>query len=677
MRQHNFSNSLVLTYILVALLTYEWRDESHNDVSVRLHRIQKLRNTLNESITGLKTPDMLSVFKLGDGPWNYPEIKIGEWKKSSQCNPYSGRCSCLREWGLNLEECDEKSALTPVVLEASGWMTDWPYLPGLHRCKQSMCKVRHGHTSDSQTHARLFSVIDASSEKANANGAIAVVVAMESRRNYPLHGTLEFKYFFDLGVSYHNQVDIQVSYNNYLPKDFFSIGAPFDQKRNSLLFMHSNCVSKHRNKLFDLISPLIKVDALGPCKRNGDVATTLPQCAGLPRSGETVWSESECLLHHYKFYLAIENTIDEDYVTEMLYQGLRAGSVPIYFGAPNIRDFLPHPDSALLIEDFDNIDALIDYVKRASADELVYAKHMAWKSRKFPDQFINRVATNPMDSIFCKTCDLIATKYGDGVGPIAGGKGDGLLLPWCIIRSLTANSDAIIRRWYQPDAFKSSYSNLQTYVLSVKESRDRQSFIRQQLTEAQLQADLVIGFDQDEIDSNVFACWRPNNTLSSLSRQTALGPRVLSLAIKHIIAIWDMWQNGLEVALVLEDDVELASTFSQDVLSSLEEVPLNWDMITVGTCFNLHSTDESRRVSQRLYRPISSNLATRCTHAILWSYNGARKLLASLPIRWAIDFHINAVAGEADWESYWMEPALALQSEALPSLLQSERDGKT
>ena len=310
----------------------------------------------------------------------------------------------------------------PVILETSGWMTDWPHLPGLHRCQRSMCDVRHGHTSDTRTHTRLFSITDASTEKANANGAIMVVVAMESRARFPLQTTLEFKYSFDLGVSYHNQLDIQVSYNNYLPKEFFSIGAPFHQKRNSLLFMHSNCGPSHRNELFDSFSQLISVDALGFCKKNGDVATTLPQCSGLPRTGDSVWSESECLLHHYKFYLAIENSRDEDYVTEKLYQGLRAGSVPIYLGAPNIRDYLPHPDSALLIEDFDDIKALVDYIKRANADEQLYAKHMAWKITKLSEQFMDRVAKKPANSIHCRVCDLIATKYGDGVGPVSGGR---------------------------------------------------------------------------------------------------------------------------------------------------------------------------------------------------------------------------------------------------------------
>lgn len=194
----------------------------------------------------------------------------------------------------------------------------------------------------------------------------------------------------------------------------------------------------------------------------------MPQCSDLPRSSDTVWSESECLLHHYKFYLAIENSRDEDYVTEKLYQGLRAGSVPIYFGAPNVRDFLPHPDSALLIDDFDSIDALVDYVKRASADEHLYAKHMAWKNTQLSYQFMNRVATKPMDSIFCRTCDMIATKYGNGIGPISGGKGDSLNIPWCIVRSLKPIQDIILKQWHRYDDFTQSSLFIQTYVLSVK-----------------------------------------------------------------------------------------------------------------------------------------------------------------------------------------------------------------
>jgi len=659
------------------LILFNWLFDvfDNSNQVLQSDRILKSWNRLKLFTLEPPVPDVLHLFELGEGPWISNKVPAKEWKKFIECNPYSGRCSCLRDWGIHLNECIENATTNmPVLLEASGWMTDWPYLSGLHRCKRSICDVRHGHTRDSRIHARLFSVTDASVEKANANGAVMVVVAMESRSRFPLHGTLEFKYFFDLGVSYHDQLDIQVSYNNYLPKDFSSTGVPFNQKRNSLLFMYTNCGSLHRNELFDRISQLISIDALGPCKNNGDAATTLPQCAALPRSGDTIWSEKECLLYHYKFYLAIENSRDKDYVTEKLYQGLRAGSVPIYLGAPNIHDFLPHPDSVLLIEDFHSIEALVDYVKLASNDEKLYAKHMVWKTKNLSDTFMNRVATKPMDSIFCKVCDFIATKYGDGVGPSIGGKGDALNLPWCIVQSLNARPESVIKNWHKHENFMKSKNELRTYVLSVKGALKRQLFMHKQLTIAQLQADLVTGFDPSDVDIDMISCWRPHSTLDDRSHRDMIGPKLLSLVMKYVFALWNMWQEGVSVALILEDDAELKLTFSDDISAILREAPLDWDFIMVGTCSNIHATDDSLRVSQHLFLPTYPDRPTRCAHAILWSYSGAKKLLASMPIRWELDWHINSAAFEGNWTSYWAEPALSEQVQNYTSMLQTERE---
>jgi hypothetical protein len=86
---------------------------------------------------------------------------------------------------------------------------------------------------------------------------------------------------------------------------------------------------------------------------SAEVAAVVPQCAGLPRRGRTVWLESECLLHHYKFYLAAENSREPDYVTEKLWQGLRAGAVPVYLGAPNVRLYLPEGAAVFVDEELD------------------------------------------------------------------------------------------------------------------------------------------------------------------------------------------------------------------------------------------------------------------------------------------------------------------------------------
>lgn len=59
------------------------------------------------------------------------------------------------------------------------------------------------------------------------------------------------------------------------------------------------------------------------------------------------WESKIALYRQYKFVLAFENSILDDYVTEKLYDPLIAGVVPIYFGAPNITDYLP--DASCLV----------------------------------------------------------------------------------------------------------------------------------------------------------------------------------------------------------------------------------------------------------------------------------------------------------------------------------------
>ncbi|CAI6003896.1 unnamed protein product [Closterium sp. NIES-65] len=53
---------------------------------------------------------------------------------------------------------------------------------------------------------------------------------------------------------------------------------------------------------------------------------------------------SACAMSHYKFILSTENTRVPGYVTEKALEPLEAGTVPVYYGAPDIRSFMP-PES--------------------------------------------------------------------------------------------------------------------------------------------------------------------------------------------------------------------------------------------------------------------------------------------------------------------------------------------
>eukprot|EP01106_Pelomyxa_sp_JSP_P012332 TRINITY_DN3400_c0_g1_i1.p1 TRINITY_DN3400_c0_g1~~TRINITY_DN3400_c0_g1_i1.p1 ORF type:complete len:184 (-),score=38.36 TRINITY_DN3400_c0_g1_i1:73-624(-) len=84
-------------------------------------------------------------------------------------------------------------------------------------------------------------------------------------------------------------------------------------------------------------------------------------------------------LSKYKFYLAFENSMCEDYVTEKYWRALQLGVVPIVLGAPNILDFEPTPHSILKVSDFASPKALADYVKMLDSNDTLYNQYLSYK----------------------------------------------------------------------------------------------------------------------------------------------------------------------------------------------------------------------------------------------------------------------------------------------------------
>ena len=69
----------------------------------------------------------------------------------------------------------------------------------------------------------------------------------------------------------------------------------------------------------------------------------------------------------YKFVFTFENSGYPNLITEKIFDAIYAGSVPIYFGAPNITDYI---NSSLFIDykDFENMENLYDYLINLTDD---------------------------------------------------------------------------------------------------------------------------------------------------------------------------------------------------------------------------------------------------------------------------------------------------------------------
>jgi len=70
----------------------------------------------------------------------------------------------------------------------------------------------------------------------------------------------------------------------------------------------------------------------------------------------------------YRFSIAIENTSHRDYFTEKVFDCWLAGTVPVYFGAPNLSDFFP-VDSFVQLPSLDIASFSVLYHEGAFSDE--------------------------------------------------------------------------------------------------------------------------------------------------------------------------------------------------------------------------------------------------------------------------------------------------------------------
>ena len=119
-----------------------------------------------------------------------------------------------------------------------------------------------------------------------------------------------------------------------------------------------------RNTFFCALSQYKKVDSCGTFANN------LGYCA--PRSDEEYWK----FLSHYKFNICFENTNIKDYVTEKLFNAYMGGSIPIYWGTPQVLEWF-NPRAFLYLENENDMESLVKKVIDLDTNDELYQKMRA------------------------------------------------------------------------------------------------------------------------------------------------------------------------------------------------------------------------------------------------------------------------------------------------------------
>ncbi|KAG9353602.1 hypothetical protein JZ751_011722 [Albula glossodonta] len=182
-----------------------------------------------------------------------------------------------------------------------------------------------------------------------------------------------------------------------------------------LVYVQSDCdPPSDRDAFIRELMRHIQVDSYGACLHNRDLPAPLRDSTAM---------DEQAFLHilaQYKFVLAFENAICDDYITEKLWRPLKLGAVPVYYGAPNVVTWLPSNRSAVVVAPGESPEELARRLKRLDENDEEYEAYLEWKhrgqvtnqqlltemrTRKWGVQDITR--ENYIDVFECMVCDRV------------------------------------------------------------------------------------------------------------------------------------------------------------------------------------------------------------------------------------------------------------------------------
>jgi hypothetical protein len=236
-----------------------------------------------------------------------------------------------------------------------------------------------------------------------------VAWSMESRVNTP--GALDARFMraFDLTISVSRQADVWCPYLPTQSEWLCALGEELpgtrDEEAACLLMQSAQHNASQRNEFAAELMRHIKVHSYGKFLTNRTIDG--------PDEGPATKLK---LIRRYKFCLALENTIEPDYVTEKFFQPLLAGSIPIYRGAPDVDDYAPGDHCYVDAQRFENPKALADYLNHLAHTPEEYAAYFAWRQKPLRPAFVKMLEAASTE-VFCRLADVVHARLAGQATP--------------------------------------------------------------------------------------------------------------------------------------------------------------------------------------------------------------------------------------------------------------------
>ncbi|XP_033727130.1 alpha-(1,3)-fucosyltransferase C-like [Pecten maximus] len=191
---------------------------------------------------------------------------------------------------------------------------------------------------------------------------------------------------FNLTMAYRRDADIRHSYGDFRkrPNVLSNItnDSPKPSSNNPVSWFVTHCTTSSKREVFiKQLSKYIKIDIYGAC---GQLKCPLSK-------------DKECL-NKYKFYLAFENSICTDYITEKVFKVYQTtfNTIPVVRGFKGQASMFLPPGSYISTDDFSSPRELGKFIEKTSKNITAFQRYFQWKH--FYESF--SYETNP----FCELC---------------------------------------------------------------------------------------------------------------------------------------------------------------------------------------------------------------------------------------------------------------------------------
>ena len=231
-----------------------------------------------------------------------------------------------------------------------------------------------------------------------------------------LHSLESSQYYRNLRVKpdayLENQYYSTTSLRSEIPVTYFSFSLEqkpavrYEDAIRGASFIAQNCDSRNnREAVVKELMNYTRVDSLSSCLHNAEPPN------GLSLEGGQEGKKK--LMRAYLFHLAFENSNEDDYVTEKLWGTLESGTLPVYLGAPNVKEHAP-PHSIISWHDFNSTKELALYMNKVAANKSLYESYHEWRRKPLPETLKRKFEFTHTHSI-CRMCRwAYAKKYGLG-----------------------------------------------------------------------------------------------------------------------------------------------------------------------------------------------------------------------------------------------------------------------